>query len=208
MTDVSDPFTVVSKRRKYHAVSTRKGKGGQSIWARRFAHHVQAFTPVDPTPAQVAGARNAAALAVSCEKLEVQLAGGDDIDVDVYGRATGQLRRSLRALGLIIDPTADVVAADPEPVAPDYRTDYVGWLKHMWFHVWSDDSKRRIVGEPPEPTSAHHDEMIRRMSDPEWQRQRPTERAAPDAPDMVRADGLPARHESYALALLIREFEG
>src|SRR5687767_2983532 len=54
----------------------------------------------DPSEAQTAIARNAAALAVWCERQQATLAGGGNIDIAEYTTATNALRRLLCDLGL------------------------------------------------------------------------------------------------------------
>ena len=54
----------------------------------------------DPTGAQSAIARRAAALCVWCEVAEAAMAAGDEVDIGEYGTAANAMRRLLVDLGL------------------------------------------------------------------------------------------------------------
>jgi hypothetical protein len=45
-------------------------------------------------------ARRAATIAIACEKLEGEVAAGNDIDLDQYGQLTDRLGRTFQRLGL------------------------------------------------------------------------------------------------------------
>ena len=76
-----------------------------SAWARRFhdlvVGHVSDAGGRDMiSEAHLSLIKRAAALECELEQLEGRLSQGDQIDLDQYGRAAGQLRRILETLGL------------------------------------------------------------------------------------------------------------
>jgi hypothetical protein len=63
--------------------------------------------------AQIALIRRASALQVELELMEGRLSQGEAVDLDVFGRATGNLRRCLESLGLKREPR-DITAESDE----------------------------------------------------------------------------------------------
>jgi hypothetical protein len=89
---------------------------GRTPWARRHrdvsALHIEDLNgPL--TEAQLSLCRRAATIEVELEKLEGRLSEGDEVDLDVYGRLVGQLRRILESLG---------IRREAKDIAPDLRT--------------------------------------------------------------------------------------
>jgi hypothetical protein len=92
-----------------------------SAWARRFhdlvvGHVVDAGGRDMISEAHFSLIKRAAALECELEQLEGRLSQGEQIDLDQYGRAAGQLRRILQTVGLerrakTIVPTIDQYAA-------------------------------------------------------------------------------------------------
>jgi hypothetical protein len=92
-----------------------------SAWARRFhdliiGHVVDAGGRDVISEAHLSLIKRAAALECELELLEGRLSQGEQIDLDQYGRAAGQLRRILETVGLerrtkTIVPTIDQYAA-------------------------------------------------------------------------------------------------
>lgn len=108
--------------------ATRLGNGtslhaegdGRGLWARRFREIVAAHTsdlglpPAAMSEAQRSLIRRVSVLEIELEKLEGILAREEgEIDLDQYGRASGQLRRLLETLGI------ERVARDTTPSISD-----------------------------------------------------------------------------------------
>jgi hypothetical protein len=76
---------------------------GRSAVARRYRDLLAEFISDlggDPSGAQTAIARRAAALCVSCEQAEAELAAGNKIDIAEFTTAANAMRRLLVDLGL------------------------------------------------------------------------------------------------------------
>jgi hypothetical protein len=78
---------------------------GRSPWSRRYydliALHVSDLGGrSNLSEAQLALIKRAATLEVECEQMEGRLSLGEQIDLDVFGRATGNLRRVWECLGV------------------------------------------------------------------------------------------------------------
>ena len=78
---------------------------GKSVWARRHRDLVELHAadlggPALLSEAQVSLCRRAATLEVQLEALEGQLSLGEEINIDVYSRVVGHLRRVLETLGI------------------------------------------------------------------------------------------------------------
>ena len=76
-----------------------------SAWARRFhdlvvGHVIDAGGRDMISEAHLSLIKRAAALECELEQLEGRLSQGEQVDLDQYGRAAGQLRRILESLGL------------------------------------------------------------------------------------------------------------
>jgi hypothetical protein len=75
------------------------------VWSRRFrdlilGHISDLGGRSILSEAQIALIKRAAALEVELELMEGRLSQGEEVDLDVFGRATGNLRRVLESLGL------------------------------------------------------------------------------------------------------------
>lgn len=108
------------------------GLDGRSTWSRRFhdlvSLHAQDAGGVDSlSEAQVSLIRRAAALEVTLELLELDMACGREVDLDQYSRCAGHLRRILESVGIrrvakdVSPSLADIIAghrtkAAAEPV--------------------------------------------------------------------------------------------
>jgi hypothetical protein len=82
---------------------------GRSPWSRRFydlisAHVADMGGRTNLSEAQLALIKRAATLEVELEAMEGKLSQGETIDLDVFGRATGNLRRVWDSLGLRREP--------------------------------------------------------------------------------------------------------
>lgn len=79
---------------------------GNSMWGRRFADllasHVSDLGGPDAglSEAQISLVRRCATIEVELEAMEAKLSNGQDVDLDVYGRLLGHLRRALESLGI------------------------------------------------------------------------------------------------------------
>jgi hypothetical protein len=78
---------------------------GRTIWSRRFRDlvlgHISDLGGRSVlSEAQIALIKRAATLEVELERMEGKLSQGENVDLDKYGRATGNLRRVLESLGL------------------------------------------------------------------------------------------------------------
>jgi hypothetical protein len=93
--------SAVTNGRRLHVV-----KPGDSAWARRFRDVLaQIIDDITAPEGQLSEgqrqlARRAATIALTCEKLEVHAAAGEDIDLELYGRLTDRLGRCFHRLGL------------------------------------------------------------------------------------------------------------
>jgi hypothetical protein len=94
---------------------------GRSAWARRYKDLVEAHVAdlggvENLSEARRQLIRRAATIEAELEKQEGALSAGGTIDLDVFGRATGQLRRLLESLGLertkknVTPSLADIIA--------------------------------------------------------------------------------------------------
>lgn len=94
---------------------------GRSPWARRYRDMVgmlanEAGGLENLTELRLSLIRRCAALILECEKMEVQLANGEEIDVDLLARLSSHVRRISETIGLDravrdVTPTlADIVA--------------------------------------------------------------------------------------------------
>ena len=100
----------------------------RGVWSKRFRllldQHLAEFA--DPTPAQASLCRRCTVLEIGLEDLERRMAAGDDDPalLDLYARASGQLGRLLRLLGIErrtkdITPTLDqYIASLPASARP------------------------------------------------------------------------------------------
>jgi hypothetical protein len=76
----------------------------RGVWSKRFRllldQHLAEFA--DPTPAQASLCRRCTVLEIGLEVIEAKMASGDDDPalLDLYARASGQLGRLLRLLGI------------------------------------------------------------------------------------------------------------
>ncbi len=97
------------------------GLDGRSTWSRRFhdlvSLHAQDAGGVDSlSEAQVSLIRRAAALEVTLENLELDMACGREVDLDQYSRCAGHLRRILETVGIrrvareVSPSLADIIA--------------------------------------------------------------------------------------------------
>jgi hypothetical protein len=81
-------------------------KGLETRWARRFrdvlAEIVSDLGGHDSglSEAQRQLARRGTTIAITCEKMEGEAAGGNDIDLEMYGRLTDRLGRGFQRLGI------------------------------------------------------------------------------------------------------------
>lgn len=111
-------------------VGTRVGNGtslhaegdGRGLWARRFREVVAAHTSDLGLPAEALSEakrsliRRIATLEIELEKFEGILARGGEVNIDIYSRVSGQLRRMLETIGLervardVTPSIADVIA--------------------------------------------------------------------------------------------------
>jgi hypothetical protein len=78
---------------------------GRSPWSRRYYDLVAAHVSdmggrPNLSEAQLALIKRASALEVELEQMEGRLSLGEQIDIDVFGRASGNLRRLWESLGL------------------------------------------------------------------------------------------------------------
>jgi hypothetical protein len=78
---------------------------GTSAWSRRYrdlvaAHAVDLGGPDLLSEAQKSLIRRASTLEVELEAMEAQLSKGEPIDLDMFSRVTGNLRRVLESIGL------------------------------------------------------------------------------------------------------------
>lgn len=100
------------------------GVDGRSAEARRFRDVLAALVREayadDPSEAQRAMARKAAALVTWTEMLEARLAGGGEFDVAAYTTACNTLRRLLVDIGLKRQPR-DVTPTLDQYLAANYR---------------------------------------------------------------------------------------
>ncbi len=100
----------------------------RGVWPKRFRllldQHLAEFA--DPTPAQASLCRRCTVLEIGLEAIEAKMASGDDDPalLDLYARASGQLGRLLRLLGIErrtkdITPTLDqYIATLPASARP------------------------------------------------------------------------------------------
>ena len=79
---------------------------GRSLWGRRFreivaAHVADLGRPAEHlSEAQRSLIRRVSTFEIELEKLEGRMSMGDDVDLDLYSRVSGQLRRILESLGI------------------------------------------------------------------------------------------------------------
>jgi hypothetical protein len=90
---------------------------GRSPWSRRYydliaAHVADMGGRANLSEAQVALIKRAATLEVELEQMEGKLSLGETIDLDVFGRATGNLRRVWDSLGLRREPRDVTLESD------------------------------------------------------------------------------------------------
>lgn len=94
---------------------------GRSPWARRYRDMVgmlanEAGGLENLTELRLSLIRRCAALILECEKMEVQLANGEEIDVDLLARLSSHVRRISETIGLdravrdVSPSLADIVA--------------------------------------------------------------------------------------------------
>jgi hypothetical protein len=91
---------------------------GRTLWSRRFrdlvlGHISDLGGRSILSEAQIALIKRAATLEVELERMEGKLSQGEHVDLDKYGRATGNLRRVLESLGLERRPR-DITALSDE----------------------------------------------------------------------------------------------
>jgi hypothetical protein len=82
---------------------------GRTVWSRRFRDlvlgHISDLGGRSVlSEAQIALIKRASTLEVELERMEGRLSQGEHVDLDKYGRATGNLRRVLETLGLKREP--------------------------------------------------------------------------------------------------------
>jgi hypothetical protein len=102
---------------------------GRSPWSRRYydliaAHVADMGGRSNLSEAQLALIKRAATLEVELEQMEGKLSLGETIDLDVFGRATGNLRRVWDSLGLKREPK-DITAESDERRLARLLDDYV-----------------------------------------------------------------------------------
>jgi hypothetical protein len=95
---------------------------GRSPWSRRYydlisMHVADLGGRANLTEAALALVKRAATLEVELEQMEGKLSLGQEIDLDLFGRATNSLRRVWRDLGLKRDPRDITASADDEALA-------------------------------------------------------------------------------------------
>jgi hypothetical protein len=79
---------------------------GNSAWTRRYkdlvASHVSDLGGPDGglSEAQLSLVRRVSAIEIELEQMEGRLSKGEEVDLDVYGRASGHLSRMLKMLGI------------------------------------------------------------------------------------------------------------
>lgn len=106
------------------------GYDGRSVWGRRFhdlcALHARDAGGIDAlSEAQVSLIRRAAALEVTLENLELDMACGRDVDLHQYSRSAGHLRRILESVGIrrvakdISPSLADIIAGHRSKAAAE-----------------------------------------------------------------------------------------
>jgi hypothetical protein len=91
---------------------------GRTVWSRRFrdlvlGHISDLGGRSILSEAQIALIKRASTLEVELERMEGKLSQGEEVDLDVFGRATGNLRRVLESLGLERRPR-DITAESDE----------------------------------------------------------------------------------------------
>jgi hypothetical protein len=104
----TDPEIIARAKRSQVTNGTRvfvEGGVPRGVWARRFRdlynNHISDLGgPEVASEFQLGLCRRAAALEVQTESFEAQLSEGQEIDLDLYGRLTGHLRRIAETLGL------------------------------------------------------------------------------------------------------------
>jgi hypothetical protein len=89
---------------------------GRTVWSRRFrdlvlGHISDLGGRSILSEAQIALIKRASTLEVELERMEGKLSQGEEVDLDVFGRATGNLRRVLESLGLERRPR-DITESD------------------------------------------------------------------------------------------------
>jgi hypothetical protein len=82
---------------------------GRTVWSRRFrdlvlGHISDLGGRSILSEAQIALIKRASTLEVELERMEGKLSQGEQVDLDKYGRATGNLRRVLETLGVKREP--------------------------------------------------------------------------------------------------------
>jgi hypothetical protein len=121
----SKPLTLCSKvtnGRRVFAI----GGDGTSAWTRRwrdlFDAHVADLGGLDLlSEAQVSLCRRASAIEIQLEQMEAKMSEGDlGVDMDLYGRLAGHLRRLVESIGLqrVARPIRNAVAAHFEGAPP------------------------------------------------------------------------------------------
>jgi hypothetical protein len=91
---------------------------GRGVWARRFRDLVEAHVadlggPEVLSEAKKQLVKRCATLETELERMEGELAEGKSVDLDLFGRTVGNLRRTLEAIGI------DRVAKDVTPNLAD-----------------------------------------------------------------------------------------
>ncbi len=99
---------------------------GRTLWARRYRDLVAGFAAdagglETLTQLKLALIRRAAALTVECERLEGQLADGQQIDTDLLARLSSHLRRIAESIGL--DRVQRDVTQSIDAIAARHRAD-------------------------------------------------------------------------------------
>ena len=113
-----------------NGVKLLPGYDGRTIWGRRFhdlcALHARDAGGIDAlSEAQVSLIRRSAALEVTLENLELDMACGREVDLDQYSRCAGHLRRILESVGIkrvardVAPSLAQIVAAHQAKTAAE-----------------------------------------------------------------------------------------
>jgi hypothetical protein len=106
MTDVSATVAATkpqARSRVSNGSAVLEGVDGRSVAARRYRDVLEEFIRDiggDPSGAQSAIARRAAALCVVCEQAEAEMIAGGELDLAEFTTAANSLRRLLSDLGL------------------------------------------------------------------------------------------------------------
>jgi hypothetical protein len=119
MKSVSKPIAANNRTKVGNGTALFAEGDGRSAWGRRYreivAAHISDFasSPEALSEAKRSLVKRVATLEIELEKLEGRLSQGEEINLDLYSRVSGQLRRMLETLG------PDRVAKDVTPSIVD-----------------------------------------------------------------------------------------